>query len=197
MAATDILTLDECQQMLGATGEAELLVIQTYISAASAKLDAMCGPVMQTAAIVESHDGGTATVRVDLPPIYAVTSVVEYAAGIGTTLAAETTTAVTGDRYQLYADTGRIVRRNGGSDSVFTDGRRNIVVTYTAGRYAAVTDVAPKFKQSCFMIVDRLWRLYQASGSATYGTDEWVPARAVPPMVNELLADELLPVPVA
>lgn len=196
MAATDLLALAECQDMLGVAGEGDLLILAGYIAAATETVDRLCGPVLAAPggdAAVEFHDGGTSVLAVDRPPIFAVDTIVEWSSGTPTTLTAEDVTAppYPDNGYLAYTDQGRIVRRSSGHDSAFPAGRKNVRVAYWAGRHAALAEVPERFRQACFMIVDRLWKLYQASGTSTYGTDEWVPARAVPPMVQELLAADL------
>lgn len=191
-----LLTLTECQDMLGVAGEGDLLILQGYIATATETVDRLCGPVLMTPgsdATVELHDGGTARIYVDCPPVFAVDTIVEYDNGGPVVLSAEDTAVppYPADGYMLYRSTGQIVRRSAGSDSLFASGRQTVKVAYWPGRYDSLAEVPDRFRQACFMIVDRLWKLYQASGTATYGTDEWVPARAVPPMVHELLAADL------
>lgn len=193
---TSLLTLVECQDMLGVAGEGDVLILQSYIAAATETVDRLCGPVLMTPgddATVEWFDGGQSVLRVLTPPVFAVDTIVEYNSGVPTVLAAEDTATppYPADGYLLYRATGEIVRRSGGSDSLFPPGRQAVKVAYWPGRYDDLADVPARFRQACFMIVDRLWKLYQGSGTATYGTDGWVPARAVPPMVNELLAADL------
>lgn len=190
----DLLNAADVQDMLGVTGDADLAILQTYISTASEKIAAMCGPVIREEGqdgfpITEYFDGdGTATVRVLRPPIYEVAALSER---IGQTWDLA-------DTWVVYPG-GRVVRRDSDNtyDRPFAVGRQNVSVGYYPGRYPDVTAVPERFRTACFMIVDRLWRLYQATGTSTYGTDGWVPAKAVPPMVNELLVDELLPPPFA
>lgn len=196
----DLLTLAECMDMLGVDGAADGAVVQTYIGTASDIIDAKCGPVVARS-VTDHLDGGDGKVWVTTPPILTVTDVQEWDGTAATVLTEEQpfwfpVPIVPANGFLVDA-AGTIRRRSSGSDAAFPSGRRNILVEYSAGRVAAVADVPDRFRQASFMIVDRLWRLYQATGTSTYGTDEWVPARAVPPMVNELLAADMLPVPVA
>lgn len=188
--------------MLGVAGEGDLLILRSYIAAATETVDRLCGPVLMTSgsdAAVEWFDGGMSVLRVLTPPVFAVDALTEYVGGVPTVLSAEDPAAppYPADGYLLYRSSGQIVRRSAGSDAMFPPGRQTVKVSYWPGRYDDLADVPARFRQACFMIVDRLWKLYQGSGTATYGTDGWVPARAVPPMVNELLAADLLPLAVA
>lgn len=194
MADTDLLTLAEVEDKLGVTGEADLALLQSYITAASAVIVRKCGPVVREAGqddfpITEYFDGtGTATVWVRRPPAYEVTAVAEL---VGDTWQLATTWAT-------YPD-GRVVRVDAANcDVPFAVGRLNVGVSYHPGRVLTTADVPAHFKQACFMIVRQLWVREQAMGTATYGQpDVWVPTYAVPNAVDELLAGELLPVPVA
>lgn len=192
--AVDLLSLTDTIDALGVTGDADAMVVQTYIAAASEKIAAMCGPVVETGdgsldPLQECHDGGAESVTVDVTPVYNIVEVAEWDGTaytpltVGVALTSTTVPAVIVDR-----QTGRFTRRSGR----WVDGRHTVRVQYWAGRVAVGDPVPSHFRQAAFMIVDRLWKLYQASGTATYGTDGWVPARAVPPMVDELLAHELL-----
>lgn len=195
--AADLLSLTDTIDMLGVSGDADAAIVQTYIAAASTKIAAMCGPIVETGdgpldPLQEWLDGGCQTVQVAVPPVY---SIVEVAEWTGSSYAPLTVDWQLDSNPDVLIDrkTGRLTRRSG----TWVDGPRTVRVQYWAGRVGTGDPVPEHFRQAAFMIVDRLWRLYQASGTSTYGTDGWVPARAVPPMVDELLAHELLPPAVA
>lgn len=191
--AEDLLSLTDTLDMLGVTGDADAMIVQTYIAAASEKIAAMCGPIVKTDLLTEYHDGGCQIIAVDLVPIFAVVQVREWSGGAWQTLTVDESPASTPDVFS-HDRTGRLTRTGG---LTFVSGVHAVEVQYRAGRVDTTDPVPEHFRQAAYMIVDRLWRLYQATGTSTYGTDQWVPARAVPPMVDELLGHELLPPGVA
>lgn len=199
MADTDLLTTDEVETALGITDTADLSILETYISAASEKIDALCGPVVVRNVIDEPRDsdGAVVSIRLNMAPVLEIIALWDGETLLQEDIPNELLGTYPADGYMLYSKSGVVVRRRNHADSTFGWGRQTIQVNYMAGRYETTADVDGRFKQAAMMIVDRLWKLYQAAGTATYGTDGWVPARAVPPMVEELLADELLPPAVA
>lgn len=201
MADTDLLALAECQDKLGVSGDVDLVILQGYITAASAKVDSLCGPVVARS-VTEQIDGGTPTITLSDVPVLDISDLQEWDGTSVTSIAEELPFAfpvpiIPTNGYIVDLRSGVVRRRQSGSDGWFPAGRSNVLALYQAGRVDTTADVPAQFREAAFMIVDRLWRLYQATGTSTYGTDGWVPARAVPPMVDELLAAELLPPAVA
>lgn len=202
MADTDLLTLDEASTMLGVAGDADLTLLQTYIATASKAIDDRCGPVV-VRPMTETHDGGSASIWLSAPPIDAISDVHEWDGATDTGCSEELPFAfpvpyIPEHGYKVDMLSGRLDRRRNGTAARWAAGAGNVLVLYTAGRYATTADVDGRFKQAAFMIVRQLWTREQASGTVTYGTpDVWVPTYAVPNAVDEILAGELRPPAVA
>lgn len=172
-----------------------------WITAVSRRIDDRCGPVVQRTVTDEAHDGGRHAIWLANAPIASITSLVEYDGTTATTLTAETNAAKPDDGY-LLDGFGRydrqVRRRSGNSDANFPAGRRNVVATYSAGRYASTAAVDEKFKLAAGSILRRLWH---REGSAwARGGDPFAEAgagsvgffKAVDPMITEFLSDEVL-----
>lgn len=195
MAASDILELSTAQDMLGVDGQVNGTMLATYVSSASALLDRLCGPVVERAVTDELHDGGAGTVRLHYPPVSSVSAVTEYAAGAATVLSEEDPDTLPVHGYLCDRKFGVLWRRRSGADSTFPAGRRNVKVSYTAGRFATTAAVDAKFRHACFQLLAHMWSGEQAAGSAMFGGEPaWLPGPgfAVPNRVRELLADELI-----
>lgn len=185
--SVDVLTLGEAKSALGlsSTDTNADDTIRALITAVSAQLDQMCGPV-RTRTVTELHDGGCAAVHLRQRPVYSITSVTEYAGTTATTLTAESNTAKSAANYLHDGTFGRLasgslIRRANNCDSVFEPGRRNVAVVYVAGRAANTDGVPAKFKQAAAMMLRNLWVAEQASGSETFGPFD---AQAVNPLLG-------------
>lgn len=204
MAATnDLLTAAEAAEALNlpagsviGDGERERMV-----TAVSTRIDELCGPVVQITVSNELHDGGCTRIFPRFVPISSVTTLVEYSGTASTTLTAETNSTKPAAGYLIDGPrSGRDVwirRRSGNADSWFADGRRNIDLTYVAGRAADTASVSALFKTACATILRRLHQR-EAGGWAIPVDDPYAYGgvgffKVVDPMVNELLSDELLP----
>lgn len=206
MAATDILTLAEARRgvNLGSstTHDAELGMFVTGITG---RIDALCGPVVNRTITGERHDGGKLRIFLEESPAFSVTSVSEWLHTTETVLTAETDGTKPSQGYLLdhVGNLSFIWRRAGGSDTNFAEGRRNVVVTYVAGRFADTASVDDRFKLAAASILRRLWKREQSSWAQSpdfFGDPDDTRSlgffRAVDPMVRELLADELKPPPI-
>lgn len=196
----DILSLGDAYEAINnpaSTGHDYQLA--RWITGVSRRVDDLCGPVVVRTITKELHDGGRGDVWPRRRPVSSVTSVVEYDNTTATTLTAETNTSKPDDGYMLDDRGGRyqiIVRRSGNADVTFQPGRRNVEVTYKAGRYADTASVDEKFKMAVGAILRRLWSRESsmwASGGDPFtelgaGTSRFY--RTVDPMVAEFLADE-------
>lgn len=200
----DLLTLDEAKRALNipladTTFDTEL---HAYITAVSQRLDDLCGPVVKRSVADEVHDGGGPTIWPDSAPVATVGEIVEYSAGTGTALIAETLT-VAGDYALVHPGThnSQVCRRSGWNDRRFVNGRGNIVISYVAGRFDSTADVSPKFKQAAAKALSWLWRGDQGAGTATFGAADGSSlfglGFALPNSVVEMLAYERRPPVVA
>lgn len=190
----DVLALAEAKQILsiGSVDTTDDVNLARAVTAVSRRLDELVGPVVQRPVSGEMHNGGYCTVELLQAPVAAVTAVTEN----GVVLVEGTDWV--GDRYKpdpaLYD--GFIVRRSGNYDIPFTSGRLNVVVSYTAGRYADTATVGAVYREAAGLMLRNLWRSYQESVGQVGEFDTPVqnfPAFAVPNAVRDLLHTEVQP----
>lgn len=178
--------------------------LSKWITAVSRRIDKLCGPVVARAVsdADKLYDGGQHAIRLQVTPVYLVTSLTEYSNTTATTLTAETNTTKPTDGYLLDERSQHDVlirRRNGNGDSTFPAGRRNIEIDYQAGRYADTDTVDAKFKMAVGAILRRLWS--REAGAWAQAGDPFTEAgagtvgffRTVDPVVTEFLYDEMYP----
>lgn len=210
MAAHDVLTLDEAGAAVnlpsGSTAQDPRL--QLYVSGISGRVDKLCGPVVQRTITGERHNGGNrgcSKILLRTQHVDSVTSLTEWAGTVQTALTAETDSVKPVNGFLL--DTGEgdiyawVIRRSGNGDASFPAGRRNIAVTYVAGRYADTASVGETFKLAVGSVLRRIWKRESSSWAQSpdffADTENPTPGlgfyKAVDPMVCELLGDELLP----
>ncbi len=194
MAATDLLTLDEAKSIVwrkkGSVDDEAL--IQATLSAVSNRLDQACGPIVQRTVTGEVHDGGGNAIQLRLEPVASIQSIVEWDQGTSTTLTAESlSTAGTymlrpwmvPDPTGLYS--GLLRRRDGWSATYFPRGQDNVVVAYTAGRYATTEEVSPtRFGEVARLALGYLFKRRDASLDSDYSA--YFPA-TIPTLWKQLL----------
>lgn len=187
MAATDVISLARAKAFLTIAGTDPTadVRLQAYISSISQQMDEHCGPVIGRT-VTERLDGSPMmgdgfihwpqwqatlwptrrAVQTSLSPVLSVTSITEYTEQTSNVLTAETN-GVAGDYLLepwqgslattgLYS--GTIYRRRAFADSYWQSGRGNVVVVYTAGRYAntaAAQDT--KFEQAAATWLRFMW----------------------------------------
>lgn len=200
MAATDVLTLGEAKLALGIAGsdESDDTDIEVYVTAVSDRLDVLVGPVVERTVSNELHDGGRVAVHLKYWPVASVTSASEFTNTTEQALAAETNSTKTANDYLLDGERGVLRRRASNRDWRFPTGRRNVKVTYVAGRYDDTASVASRYKQAASLMLKHLWAREEGLGSAEFGpvlqpgvTAFGTPTFVVPRAVKELLADQL------
>ena len=137
-------------------------VVDIWVPAVSRRVDELCGPVVARTVTDERHDGGVGFVRLVYGPAFSITTVTEYAAGTATVLAEEQDDTLPANGYLIenYRSGALLRRRASGSDTRFPLGRRNVKVTYQAGRFANTASVDPKFKLAAASILIGLWSKY-------------------------------------
>lgn len=206
MATLDLLDLDEARRAVNlpspSTSDADD-DLKLFVSGISGRIDELCGPVVQRTITDEKHDGGRCRILLDLQHVSSVTSVSEWAGTTETTLAAETNASKPASGYLLdpVGPYGFVYRRASNGDATFPAGRRNVLVTYVAGRYADTAAVDERFKLAASAVLRRVFKREQSSWAHTpdFFTDTENPRpglmfyKAVDPMLIEFLADELLP----
>jgi len=193
----DVLTLPEAKTALGLNSAATTYdtVLAQYVTAVSRQLDKLCGPVVVRTVTNEPHDGGGHTIRLRRVPVLTVTTVTEYNGTTATVITAETNAAKTSTNY-LHDGTlgtinsGTIIRRSSDGDETFESGRRNIEVTYEAGRAATTATVDARFKNAAAMMLRNVWTAEQATGSQTFGEYAEQPVNPLygPGMLNKVAA---------
>lgn len=85
-------------------------------------------------------------------------------------------------------------RRNGGGDMCWAAGRRNVVVVYTAGRYADTDSVDARYTTAALMMLRNLVTRELSGGTATFGGPEITfpgATYAIPRAVLEMFPDEV------
>lgn len=203
----DVLTLAEAKSALriGATDVSIDDRLGLAITNVSRQIDRFIGPVIQRTVTAELHDGATDsaicnTVWTRLMPVTSITTVTEYRAGVPTVLVAETLGSLVDGYlaepydYDAALLSGEIIRRNAaGRTKPFASGRRNIAVTYIAGRVTTVTAVDPGYKEAALIVLRNLWRSDEQSigavGEYTTPASNF-PADGIPSAVRDLLGDE-------
>ena len=186
MALLDVFTLEQAKKGLNVTVPVtQDPDIQGFVTAISQRFDDpdICGPVVQRTITAEITSGGRAWVRLKHRPIVSVASV---------TIGGTVTTA-----YVLDPDEGLLW-----SDAGFTRGRRNISVTYTAGRFATTAEVTERFIHAAQITFAHLWTAERGAGSSVFGNMDQdyqprygmlatgVPSFAIPKAAREILGSE-------
>lgn len=191
----DVVTLAEAKTALGITASTWDTPLAQAITAVSRQLDKLCGPIVTRTVTAETHDGGCPSIKLRRVPVSSVTTVTEYSNTTATTLTAETNAAKTASNYvhdgtPATINSGTIRRRSSNSDYQFATGRRNVEVTYEAGRAANTAAVDPKFKQAAVMMLRNIWTAEMASGTETFQafTDQAFNPLLGPGMLNKVVA---------
>lgn len=209
MAANDVLTLADAYTAINDTTSAAAGtgpnddMLERFITTISARLDELVGPAVNRT-VTEYHDGGSSVLWPRQTPVYSVTSLTEYNGSTETILTAETFGTQPSDAYTLvqsgsYSHDHQIVRRNGGANSYFTAGLRNVELVYVAGRAADIDSVPARFKMAAGAILRRLWD--REAGAWARPDNPFDPTvvtgsrffDAVTHVVNEQLGDEMKP----
>lgn len=199
MAANDLLGTLEAAYALqlgtvdagAATAKGTLLA--TAITAVSESIADHYGTVVYGTVTGELHDGGRGYVYLKHQPVQGIVEVVEYDETTAATLTAETNASKPATGYVVDLDVGRIARRDGNADTLFPKGKKNVYVTYVAGRYASTATVGQKWKEAAALYLKSVWRSYENAAGQLDEFDVPVaqfPRFAVPNAVKEMLASE-------
>ncbi len=200
MATLDVLTLAEAKSAVNLTNQAQYdTELAAWITAVSLRLDKAVGPIVRRAVTAELHDGGKSKVRTELWPVNTFTTVTEYLFTTPTVLTRETNVSKPDNAYiaePYRADptlfSGRIVRRNSGSDFRFPSGRENVEITYDAGRFLNTASVDEFFKLGARLLLEHLWNAQRPNVGAV-GEFEVpqsnYPAFAIPNVVQQHFRD--------
>jgi len=203
--ANDLLTLPEAKAAVGGasaeTGRDALY--ERAVTAITTAIEDVAGPVLNRTITAEQQRTNGNTVRLDHWPISAFTTVAQYdAVGTSTALTAETYNTKPANGYRPHRVTqgtgiynGTIERRATNSGANFpTDG--TLLVTYTAGRYAALTDPgAQRFKLAATLTLKNTWRAFESTvitdGDYDLPFQSFPSKFLIPDAALELLGDDL------
>jgi hypothetical protein len=192
----DIITLEEAKRGLRIKQVAELVdaEIAVYVSAVSARLDDLCGPII-VRDVEELRDGGCCSIKPRETPVFEVTQVTEYSNLVARVLSAETNTAKSGSDYLLDGDGHHgvwIRRRSNNADAQFPLGRQNVALEYRAGRFETIDDVTDKFRQAATLMLTHLWKPEMGLGNSQLFGDQPVAGafHEMPLAVLKLLGSE-------
>ncbi len=196
MASEDLVTISETKAALRLGSTASDLLLTAWITAVSVRVDELCGPVVNRTVTDELHDGGLTFIAPRLVPFSSVTSLSEYdSAGTATVLSAEDYDTKPASGYLV--DGELIRRRASGGDAWFASGRRNVRLTYVAGRVANTASVTEQFKRACLIILAHMWREEHGQASTTFNTDDGLVSVgagwAIPRRARDLLGNQLRP----
>lgn len=191
----DVITLTEAKTATGITTTTWDTPLAQAVTAISRQLDTLCGPIVNRTITNETHSGGHWTIQLRHRPVASITTVTEYDGTNARTLTAETNAAKPTDAY-LHDGTlgtlrsGLLRRRSNDTDEWFEPGRRNIEVTYVAGRAANTAAVSARFKQAAVMMLRNIWTAEMASGTDTFGAfaEQQLNPLLGPGMLNKVAA---------
>lgn len=154
-----------------------------WVAAVSRRIDELCGPVVARE-VVERHHGGSDVLRFRTLPVLSVTEVAVDGGVVDPSV------------YDLDDDNRFVPKLE--HVTVWPAGRRNVTVTFEAGRVASTADVPATFKLAAATILTGLWSKY--GGAWARGGDPFAEAGSGPQFFDELthnvkrwLGDELLP----
>jgi hypothetical protein len=166
--------------------------LRQLIAAAAGPMEDLCGPILARACD-EWHDGGATSVRLLQAPAMSITAVVEcYGAGYARPLTQQPLDGSTFDAFGYTVDLvdAIITRRASGTAVAFVAGRRNIHVTYPAGRAV----ISQNLLRATRRLIRWLWQTEMQGQRPTGQAPDQVtftPAGfAVPNAVAELCAAE-------
>lgn len=198
---TTLATLAEFKSHLRMPATADAVEdprLQSFLNAATAVVENICGPINTTPTLTELHDGGNGSrtqITLRQRPVLSITSVTEYF-GNGSLVLAQVATpaAATAYCYTLEQETGTLTRRVApGIAYPFAFGVANVVVVYTAG-FAVVPD---NVHLAALLQAAHLYHTTQQggrpgfNGSAAAEDGYGGTSYAIPNRVRELLAPNM------
>lgn len=191
-----LLTLAQARTAIGipATETSKDTDLTFYTTAIQPIIEDIVGPV-ESRACDDWLDGGATSIVLLTRPVLAVSAVVEAAGNVTYTLTEQPLGGATSNAYgyTIDKDTGVLVRRSSGTEIPFAAGRRNVHVTYTAGR----SSIPPNVTLAARRLLRHLWQQeQQGSRPAMSGAEPTVTTPsgyAVPKVVVELCGSEARP----
>jgi hypothetical protein len=166
-----VLSVAEVKAHLNVTDYADDSEILAFIDAAVGIAEGVVGSI-ENRTVTETHNGGRATVCLNVPPVVSVSAVTEN----GTSVAASGWDVSTN---------GVLTRTSGYSTGVFTSGFNNVSVTYVSGRSSIPADLRHALKE----LVRHLWETQRGSTTRKRSGDDYQPGAgfSLPNRVAEVL----------
>lgn len=190
--ADPIVTLPITKEFLNITDTDDDIKLTRFIAAASQMIVNKVGVVSGSPVVSEWHDGGTARIVLrNQGPIVSVTSVLEsYGSTVYTLTQVDLDTPAIGNAYSYSVDLdeGLLVRRASGVAIPFTNGVRNIHVTYVAGYSTVPEDI----KQATLVLVKHLWDTQRGPRQGVNAAPDGF-GYSFPNRVLEILAPYIVP----
>lgn len=171
----DILTPAEALRALSLSDNSTSFTeeLEQMVTGISGDIDRIAGPVVYRTVTGERHHGaGTSWVELKKRPVVSVSSLVEWNTGTSQTLTLDTDSVLNNYGFAIDFDTGRVLRRSGGTPTLFADGTDNVIVTYVAGRYATTATVDRRFKRVAASVLRAEWAVASPSYRKTSNFDE-------------------------
>lgn len=197
-----LIGLEEARLGIGAqSSTARDNDLRTLIASVTPIMEDICGPIL-SAAKDEWYDGGARTVRLNYAPIISVQTVSESYGNFVRTLTDQPLDGSSFDAYGYTVDLvdGLLHRRASGRTGIFQPGRRNVRVSYTAGRSVIPDNILYATRR----LVRFLWQQEQQGlGRPEFGTADATPMVTtpsgflVPRVVVEACASEVRTVGIA
>lgn len=199
MATEDVIDLETGRRAVAA-GPNDDDILGSWITAISATLDELAGPIVRRTITDDITDGGWHDIRLT-GPIHSVTEIIEDQAGRLVTVARRAFGTTPTDGYTLEPHatrtapySGTVYRWRGSTEAIWYPGRQNVKATYVAGRFATTAEVSPLFQRAAVLLLKHVWQSHQI-GTARVGEYETpaanYPADMVPKAVRSALGDEL------
>ena len=155
---SDLATLTNVKEYLDIESDDTTFdsLIGRLITASSRQIEAYCGRVFEIQSYTENHDGNASDILfLNNTPVVSVASVSIDGESLGV------------DEFKVYDDYLRLV------SGLFTPGRLNVSVDYTAGYYDAQTESPPSdLEDACIQLVAFKFNLRGADGLAERRVNE-------------------------
>ena len=167
--AAAIVGLAEAQSYLGETRDSQQDAVRDVLDAASDVVKNYTGRVWRRQSVVETYDGGRATIPLRSTPVLSVTSVTEN--GTATT------------NYTLDQASGLLHKGTTTSGGTWLWGRQNVVVTYLVG----ASSIPGPVRRAVLSVARKMWDAPQ--GGARANADKYAAPVDLIPREDRLALD--------
>ena len=187
---TTLVQLADVKAHLNIENNDDDVELQTFITAATEKVQEITGPVL-TRTVTEYRSGGTPEIVLKQRPVTSVTSVVELIGNTSYTLTeAAFGAGTTNYHFAFDADKAEIARRFAALPACFAPGEDNIKIVYVAG-YATIPSA---IRLGTLALIQHWWsasQLNRNGGRPSLGGTDYPGAMgggyAIPNFVREML----------